>query len=434
MTTEILPLAADAAVSRKGNTGSLLLISFGLFMATAVAGAFAPMIEAAKASMGLSDVQISMVAGLAAALPTGLLAVPVGRMIDRMSRVRILFGLALLWSAGALVQAFAPTFEMLFVGRMLASFGMFTSVPVGISLAADLSRPENRGKGVMALSLGNKLGAAAAFMIVAPLLGFFAQSGETPLGLEPWRAVQLVFGVASLVLAVPLLFLREPARQEIITKDSIGFGDALKAVWSRRGFLAPLFLGQVGVVMADYAAMVWASPVLIRNYGMSEAEAGLPIGLAILVAGIVGSIIGGVAADWGQKIKFKGGILLGAVVMALIAIPSALFPIMPDATTAMIALTVLLLTGSAAGLVTATVIAVKTPNEIRGVCLGAFIVGGALIGLGLAPMLVSYGSLLMGGEQNLAPALAIVGLVINVISFAAFALAMFRTPASATAL
>jgi MFS family permease len=384
MTTEALPLSAAPADRRAGGIGNLSLISFAMFMATAVAGAMAPMLEAAKLSMELSDVQLGLVAGLAAALPTGILAVPLGRMIDRASRVRILFVLALIWSAGALMTAFAQTFEMLFVARMLAAFGMFSSVPVGISLAADLCKPEQRGRSVMLLSLGNKIGAAAAFIIAAPLLGVFAQSGQPLLGLEPWRAVQFVFGAASLVLALPLLALREPARQEIAA-ESASTLTALKAIWDRRAFLFPLFLGQVGVVMADYAAMVWASPVLVRTFHMKEADAGLPIGLAILVSGIVGSIIGGIAADWGQKAKFKGGILVGAVVMSLIAIPAALFPVMPDVTTAMLALGALLLAGAAAGLVTATTIAVKVPNEVRGVCLGAFILAGALVGQGVPP-------------------------------------------------
>jgi hypothetical protein len=129
--------------------------------------------------------------------------------------------------------------------------------------------------------------------------------------------------------------------------------------------------------------------------------------------------------------KYGGGILMGAVVMAALAIPAALFPVMPDAGLAIGALALLLFTGAAAGLITATTIAVRTPNEIRGVCLGAFIVGGALIGLGVAPLLVSYGSLMLGGEQHLAKSLAIVGVAINVVSFLAFLVAMLRAPRAA---
>lgn len=432
MTTDALGLSEPVAPARRtGSLGNLALLSFALFMATAVAGSMAPLLEAAKHSMGFSDVQLGLVAGLAAALPTGLLAIPLGRLIDRVSRVRILFCLALLWSIGALVTAFAQSFETLFVARMLANLGMFSSVPVGISLAADLCTPDQRGRSVMLLSLGNKLGGAAAFIITAPLLGLFAVSDQSLLGLEPWRSVQLVFGAASLVLSLTFLFLREPARQEI-ANVSASTGQALKAVWARRGFLAPLFIGQVGVVMADYAAMVWATPVMSRTFHMSEADSGLYIGLSILVAGLVGSIIGGVAADWGQKARYRGGILVGAVVMALFAIPAALFPVMPNSTLALLALGVLLLTGSAAGLITATVIAVKVPNEVRGVCLGAFVVAGALVGLGVAPSLVSYGSLVLGGEQHLSTALAGVGFVINIFSAIAFIIAMLKVPAAAT--
>lgn len=53
---------------------------------------------------------------------------------------------------------------------------------------------------------------------------------------------------------------------------------------------------------------------------------------------------------------------------------------------------------------------------------------GALIGLGLSPMLVSLGSQALGGEAHLAPALAIVGVTTGLVSLAGFVLAMRNAP------
>jgi len=88
----------------------------------------------------------------------------------------------------------------------------------------------------------------------------------------------------------------------------------------------------------------------------------------------------------------------------------------------------LLMAGSMTGLITATAIAVLVPNEERGVCLGAFMILGALIGLGLSPMLVSLGSQALGGEAHLAPALAIVGVTTGLVSLGGFILAMINAP------
>ena len=131
----------------------------------------------------------------------------------------------------------------------------------------------------------------------------------------------------SLLLTLPLRFLREPERQQI---GDVALKPALHALWVRRGFLFPLFVGQVGAVMADAAAGIWAAPVLMRNFHQTPAQFGPWVGGVLLLGGVVGAVIGGVAADLGQKMRFKGGILLGAVVASLIAIPAAAFPVMPE--------------------------------------------------------------------------------------------------------
>ncbi|MCE3544256.1 hypothetical protein LXJ56_29195, partial [Escherichia coli] len=47
-------------------------------------------------------------------------------------------------------------------------------------------------------------------------------------------------------------------------------------------------------------------------------------------AGVMGAIVGGVSADWGQRRARPGGLLLGAVAAAAVGIPAALFPVAPS--------------------------------------------------------------------------------------------------------
>jgi MFS family permease len=127
----------------------------------------------------------------------------------------------------------------------------------------------------------------------------------------------------------------------------------------------------------------------------------------ILGSGIIGSFIGGFAADRGQRSKSGGGILLGAVIAAWLSIPGACFALVPGTASFALLLALLLGCGAVTGLVASTAVAVLVPNEIRGLCLGAFIVFGAIIGLGVAPTLVTLVSTALGGEQTLRYALAI---------------------------
>jgi MFS family permease len=308
---------------------------------------------------------------------------------------------------------------------MLAGIGSMCALPVAISLAADLSAPENRGRSLLLLSLGNFAGVASAFAFGGVALGALE---ATPIfaGLAAWRSVHVLFAVASFALLIPLFFLNEPARREVENDAHIPLRVALDAIWRRRALLAPLFLGQVSVVMADNAAGTWAAPVLQRNYGLAPEEFAGWMGLVILASGLVGALIGGFAADAGHKSRIKGGILIGAVGAAILSIPGAFFPVMPDATTFALALTLLLTCGAVTGLTTATAIVVLVPNEIRGVCLAAFMVVGSIIGLGVAPSLVTFVSDALGGESALGYALALTGAATSMAAALGFTAALIK--------
>jgi len=92
----------------------------------------------------------------------------------------------------------------------------------------------------------------------------------------------------------------------------------------------------------------------------------------------------------------------------------------------------LILAGTVTGLVTSVALTVMLPNELRGLSIGAFIAIAGLIGFGIAPTLVTGVSSVMGGESHLAPALAIVGVLVSIVSVLGFALAMKRAPLAPT--
>jgi hypothetical protein len=87
--------------------------------------------------------------------------------------------------------------------------------------------------------------------------------------------------------------------------------------------------------------------------------------------------------------------------------------------------------GTAIGLVSSTCIAVLIPNEERGACMALYGVVRTVLGLSVAPSLVTFGSWAMGGEQYLAPALAVVGVLTGMLSLIAFLLAMRNAPLAA---
>ncbi|WP_338503558.1 MFS transporter [Sphingomonas kaistensis] len=431
--------AASSAVAVPGDPslarsiGPISAISLAIAAGFTAMMSFGTVQEAAKAEMGLSDAVLGLVQGVSAAVPLVLFSIPIGILVDRANRMRLFVALALTWTIGTALTAYAQTVPALFVGRMLAGIGTTGALTAALSLSADLCAPHERGRGVLLISLGKALGQAAAFAIVGWTFGAFVDAAApTWLGLTPWRSTHLALTFASLACILPLLFFREPARNEVEAHVGAPFRILMSEFWQRRAFLVPLFAGQVTVVMADAAAAIWAAPVLSRDFGQQPQDFAGWMGAIMLLTGIGGAILGGIAADVGQKTGRRGGLLIGAVVAAVLAIPAALFPLSESTTTFAVALGTLVLCGTVTGLITSVALTVYIPNELRGLCIGLFIAVAGLIGFGIAPSLVTLVSSLLGGEQHLAIALAWVGVAVSIVSLGAFIIAMRNAPSHAT--
>jgi len=427
-TETLVPPQPAVAVARPRGVGlTLTILSLSIAAGCAVQAAFGPVQEFARTDLNMTDLQMGLVQGMATAIPAALLSIPIGWMADHSNRVRMMLVLAVLWSVGAAASAFATSFELLFAARMVSALGLTVVLPVAISIAADLSPPDKRGRSLLLLSMGKVFGIALAFALGGALFGILSTRTEPLFGMAAWRATQLIFAGGSALLVLPLLMLREPVRQEV-ARAGAGFRASMQALWERRGLLTPLFVGQITVIMADASASIWATPVLMRTYGLQPAEFGGWMGLVLLGSGLVGTIAGGIAADAGLKRGGGRGLLISAVIASAIGVPAALFPIMPGVPGFAVLLTALLLAGTATGLITATAIAVLIPNQFRALCLGSFVVVGSFIGFGVAPSLVTIISERVGGEGALAPALAGVGLASSLLSLIAFALAAKAAP------
>jgi len=259
-------------------------------------------------------------------------------------------------------------------------------------------------------------------------------SGGLPhlFGLSPWRSAQWMLAFGSAAFVLPLLLLREPQRHEVEAGPGASIRVVLGELKARRAWIIPLFVGQTTVVMADAAAAIWVSPVLERSYHLQPGEFAGWVGAIVLVTGIIGSIVGGIVADMGQTSRVRGGLMIGAIAAAAIAVPCALFPVMPGVGTFAIAFFILTLAGNVTAMVASVALTVWLPNELRGLAIGAFIAIAGLIGFGVAPSLVTLVSGSLGGEQHLAPALAIVGVAVSIVSVGGFWLAMKRAPRTLT--
>ncbi|MBJ6120854.1 MFS transporter [Sphingomonas mollis] len=412
---------------------SLLMLTLAMAIGFTMMASFGTVQEGAKVELGLSDAMLGVIQGVSAALALVVFSIPVGILVDRFRRTHVLVALALVWTVGTAMTAVANGPTMLFVARVLTATGTTGALTAALSITADLCAPERRGRAMLLVNIGKMAGLAAAFGVGGWLFGRIAAGGLPIMGgMAPWRGTHAVLAIVGLILILPLFLLREPARHEVAATTHAPFRVLATELWARRVFLAPLFIGQVAVVMADNAALVWAAPVLARHYGLHPGDFAGWMGALVFGCGLAGTLLGGFAADWGQKSGMRGGLLLGAVVAAVIGVPAALFPISPTVTWFAVAFGALSLCGAITGLITSVALTVLIPNELRGLCIGAFIAFAGLIGFGIAPLLVTGISSVLGGESHLGPALAIVGVGTGMLAVLGFVLAMRSAPVSAT--
>ena len=403
----------------------LALLSLTLAAGFTALGSFATVQEGVKAELGIGDGSLALIGGLGAAVPLALFSIPIGLLVDRYNRVRLLIALAACWTLGTLLTAYAGSTATLILTRMLTGIGATGALTAALSIGADLCAPTERGRAMLAMTLGKTLGLAAAFALVGWLYGLFPNGG---FGLTGWRAAHLALASLCLVCLLPLLLLREPARHEVAAGPGAPFAVLAGELWARRAFLLPLFVGQISVVMADNASLSWSAPVLQRVWALRPEQFAGWMGALLLATGLGGAVLGGLAADRGQRSGRRGGVLLGALAGAVVGLPAAIFPIAGSVPAFAALLGVLVLCGTVTGLITSVALTVLLPNEVRGFAIGLFIAVAGVIGFGVAPALVVGVSRLLGGEGHLAPALAIVGLVTGGLAVLAFAQAIRRAP------
>jgi len=427
-----VPAAPAAGPDRPTQWGTVLILALALLVAGSLGLAMTPLQESLRIELGFTDMQMTIVMGVAKGLPMALLSIPVGLAVDHANRSRLILLFGLCWTVGTFWTAFATGFTSIVLARVLVGVSTGSLLGAVLSLIADLCMPEKRGRVILIAGVGAWLGAAFAFGFGGALFGYFSHPGTALIpGLAPWRQTLVAFGLAGAVMLIPLAFIREPQRHERELRSN-SILPALRAIWKRRAFLLPLFLGSMTGGIAEGAAALWSAAVLTRKFGLQPDDFGPWMGAVIFFGGVGGSIIGGFVADWGSKLQRRGGVLIGALVATALTIPAGAFTVMPSVALYAWTLFALLIGGAVVSIVGPTAVTVLIPNEERGTVLAISGAIGTLTAIGAAPAVVGFGIWLYGDEGHLAETIAIVGVGTGLISLVGFVFAMIAAPERVT--
>lgn len=246
--------------------------------------------EAIKADLRLADWQLGVLGGLSFAIFYSVLGLPMARVAERSSRVRLIAVSLALWSGMTALCGLSGAYWQLLLCRIGVGVGEAGCSPAAHSLISDYVPPGRRASALSVYALGIPLGT----MIGAFAGGWIAQT----IG---WRAAFVVVGLPGLILAVVLrLTVKEPPRgyaePRRVVLDAPPLTAVIRTLLAKPAF-AHLAAGAALTSFAGYGMAQFAAPFLVRAYGLDYAQAGAAWGLIGGASVGVGTLAGGLIAD-----------------------------------------------------------------------------------------------------------------------------------------
>jgi MFS family permease len=337
--------------------------------------------------------------GLSFAVFYTFFGIPIGRLTDSKSRRAIIIAGITLWSLATTACGFVRRFWQLAVLRMGVGVGEASLSPAAYSMIADSFPPEKRALAMSVYSMGIYLGAGLASVLGGIVMAF--ASGQMQIKapligvMHPWQLVFVVVGLPGLLVAILLCTLREPVRRsERQTAGGEAADVPLRAVLryiadNRRTFICHN-LGIGFVTFASYAATSWNPTLFIRRYQWTPAQAGVTVGLIIMVFGTLGIVSGGHLADRLRHRGYPDATLRVALLGAMAWLPfGILYPMMASGTWSSILLAPAVFWWSLPFGVAPAAIQQMMPNAMRGQATALYLFVINLIGLGLGPTAVA---------------------------------------------
>ena len=378
------------------------------------------LVDPIRTDLSLSDSQVSFLQGLAFVLPYVLLSIPLGRIVDRARRIRVLVIGILVWTVSCVSCGLARNFWQLGVARVGVGAGEASVTPASWSLLADYFPEERRALPVSIFLMGPYLGAGLSLILGAEVVGWASGLGDIHLPvvgtLAPWQLTFMLVAIPGLCMVALLPLLTEPNRLERLSahQSGVSWREVGQYVWPRRGVFGAYLLGAPFVVLVLYALQAWVPSLLIRVHGLEIVQAGRYYGTIALVAGSAGVLSGPVFSRWlarrgaGQTAPLLTALMSTAVLIPTVILAGLASSLMPALV--LITVTSYLVTFPLA--LFATGLQNAAPNELRGLMAGCYVLSTNLIGLALGPSSVALvGDYVFQDSQAVGKSLALVSAV-----------------------
>jgi MFS family permease len=262
-----------------------------------------------RRELALSDTELGMIGGLAFSAIYAISSFGFGYGADRtVRRNLILFGL-IVWSVATAAGGFARGFSSLFAARFFTGIGEASLYPAAMSLIGERFPAAARGRAMGIFGAASAVGGGLGIGLGGPL--------SEMLG---WRQVFFLYGGLGLLLVPLVMSVAERRRPRPSGADADTLGVLGELVMDRRLLL--LWMSGMIMIASGIGYATWVPSYFVRFRAMDVSQAGLFFGLAMLVGGVGGAVLGGTLADRCRR-SGRGSELDVSIVTAALGAPLA---------------------------------------------------------------------------------------------------------------
>jgi MFS family permease len=238
-----------------------------------------------------------------------------GWLADRWPRWKIIGVGVILWSLASGASGLASVFALLFLTRCAVGLGEAAYGPAAPTIISDLYPVSVRGKVMAWFYAAIPVGSALGYVLGGKVLQYVH-------GPDNWRWAFYLVLPPGILLGIWCFFMKEPARGQAEHQREVGkkaTREDLRELLRTPSYLL-CTLGMTAMTFAMGGIAYWLPYYLISVHDMKAEDANYNFGLIVVVAGLLATLLGGIAGDR-LRSRFSGSYFLVSGIAMLVGFP-----------------------------------------------------------------------------------------------------------------
>ncbi|HLW52258.1 MAG TPA: MFS transporter [Candidatus Angelobacter sp.] len=358
---------------------------------------FSMVVGPLRRDLHITDTQVSYLQGLSFVVFYTFFGILIGRLVDIYSRRTIICIGMVLWSLFTTGCGMAGTYWQMLALRMGVGVGEAALSPAAYSLVTDYVPPKRLSTAIGLYGAGIYIGSGLSFLLGGLIRGYAATKGALILPLvgqiHPWQILFFVVGVPGILLAPLLYTIREPQARGGSTHPTVPIGQVFGYIFRNCKTFLLHNIGFGLLSLTAYASSAWVPEFYVRTYHWNIRNVGVIYGVLVMVLGSLGIVGAGRVADYLRvrghaNANIKVGMWIGIIWFPL----NFLMLLSPSPVWATIWLAPACVLAAAPFGVAPAAIQQMMPANMRGQASAVYLFILNLVGLGLGPTAVAWGT------------------------------------------